>query len=130
MKYPMISLLATLRIAESRIIAGSRHGGSTWIEDLGADLGDAVKWWGEGDELDIEILDEARVDIEALLRGDEIAVLDRDQIEGKAACRLYQALSDVRVETVTARRSGLLAIRRPCSRLESGHLARTGRVRC
>lgn len=97
----MISLLATLRIAENRIIAGSPHGDSTWVEDLGADLGDAVKWWGEGDELDTEILDEARVGIEALLRGDEIAVLDRDQIEGKAACWLYQALIDARVETVT-----------------------------
>ena len=100
-KYPMISLLATLRIAENRIVAASRHGGSAWVEDLGIDLGDAVKWWGEGDSLDTEILDEARLDVEALLRGDETAVLDRDQIEGKAACRLYQALIDAQVETVT-----------------------------
>ena len=97
----MISFLATLRIAENRIVVGSRQGGSSWIEDLGNDLGDAVKWWGEGDGLDTDILDEARLDIEALLRGDEIVVLDRDQIEGKAACRLYRALMDAQVETVT-----------------------------
>ena len=101
MKYPMISLSSTLRIAENRIVASSRRRGTLWVEDLASDLGDAEKWWGDGGKLDTDILDEARHDIEAMLLGDEVAILDRDQIEGKAACRLYQALIDARVETAT-----------------------------
>lgn len=101
MKYPMISLPSTLRIAENRIVTSSRHLGTKWIEDLASDLGDAEKWWGDGEKLDIAILDDARHDIKALLLGNEVTTLDRDQIEGKAACRLYQALVDARVKTAT-----------------------------
>ena len=93
MKYPMISRSATLRIAEARIVArtGADH---PWMEDLGSDLADVTKWWGEGADLDITPLEDAHCQIRPLVDRPDAGALDRDQIEGKAACVLYRALGD------------------------------------
>ena len=99
MKCPMITRSATLRIAEQRIAEASRRSGDYWIDELDSDLTDLVAWWGEGNELDIAPLDEARREIEALLRSGDASGSDRDQIEGYAAVLLYRALDGVGIET-------------------------------
>lgn len=101
MKYPVIPHAATLRIASKRIIEGAQQRGGAWRNDLTYDLVDAVQDWGEGGDFDTETLEQARHDIEALLFGDQAEVLDRDQLEGKAACLLYRALVSTHVETAT-----------------------------
>ena len=98
MKYPSILVNDTVRIARARIIARVDHDSSDRLEDLTADLTDAVRWWGEGPELDVDPLSEARHKIEVLARDDMSRSL-RDSVEGEAACHLYQALEQLNVET-------------------------------
>ena len=93
MKHPMIVRSAALRIAQARIIASSRPD-HLRIHDLSSDLADVVKLWGEGDDLDVAPLEDAQAQIEELLDRDEIHDLDPDQIEGKAACVLFRAITD------------------------------------
>ena len=93
MKHPMIVRSATLRIAQARIAASSQPD-HLRIQDLSSDLADVVKLWGEGDELDDLPLDDAQAQIEELLDSEEMHGLDADQIEGKAACVLFRAISD------------------------------------
>ena len=99
MKCPMITRRATLRIAEQRIAEASRCPGALWIEELDSDLADVVEWWGDGVDLDVAHLDEARREIEALLSSGDASGSDRDQIEGNAAVLLYRALDEACVET-------------------------------
>lgn len=99
MKHPMIVRSAALRIAEDRIVAGLSSVASGMIDDLSHDLADAVRWWGEDPRVEVSPLEEAQHKVEELLTSGSAADLDRDQIEGKAACLLYRALEDAGVET-------------------------------
>lgn len=89
----MIVRSAALRIAQARIAASSQPG-HLRIHDLSSDLADVVKLWGEGDDLDVSPLEDAQVQIEELLDSGEMQGLDSDQIEGKAACVLFRAITD------------------------------------
>ena len=99
MKHPMIVRSAALRIAEARIIASSRPN-HLRIEDLCSDLADVVKWWGEGEDLDIAPLEHAQAQIGELLDREDTEDLDPDQIEGKAACVLFRAINDAGADPV------------------------------
>jgi len=92
-KHPMIVRSAALRIAQSRIAASSQPD-HLRIDDLSSDLADVVKLWGEGDDPDISPLEDAQVQIEELLDNEEVHVLDPDQIEGRAACVLFRAITE------------------------------------
>ena len=89
----MIVRSAALRIAQARTIASSRPD-HLRIHDLSSDLADVVKSWGEGDDLDVAPLEDAQLQIEELLDCEETRDFDPDQIEGKAACVLFRAITD------------------------------------
>lgn len=93
MKHPMIVRSAALRIAQARIIDSTRPDHSR-VYDLSSDLAEVVNLWGEGDDLDITPLEVAQSQIEELLDRDDMQDLDADQIEGKAACALFGAMTD------------------------------------
>ncbi len=93
MKHPMIVRSAALRIAQARIAASSQPG-HLRIHDLNSDLADVVKLWGEGDDLNVSPLEDAQAQIEELLDSGEMQSFDSDQIEGKAACMLFQAITE------------------------------------
>ena len=54
---------------------------------------------GDGPDLDEQMLEKARHDIETLVNGNGAEGLDYDQTEGKAAWRLCRAIEDACVET-------------------------------
>ena len=93
MKHPMIVRSAALRLAQARTVASAQPN-HRWIHDLSSDLADVVKLWGEGDDLDVTPLEDAQVQIEGLLDSEETQGSDPDQLEGKAACVLFRALTD------------------------------------
>lgn len=93
MTYPYVSDAAALRIADKRISEAIAQPDRAQLSDLEADLDDTVSWLGDTPELDTELLRAARHEIEQTAR-DEADRLDLDQIEGKAACVLYGALSE------------------------------------
>ena len=93
MKHPMIVRSAALRIAQARI-ANAAQSDHLRIDDLGSDLADVVKFWGEGDDLDVSPLEDAQAQIEELLDSEEAQCFDPDQKEGKAACVLFGAITD------------------------------------
>ena len=93
MKHPMIVRSAALRLAQARTVASAQPN-HQWIHDLSSDLADVVKLWGEGDDLDVTPLEDAQVQIEGLLDSEETQDSDPDQLEGKAACVLFRALTD------------------------------------
>ena len=93
MKHPMIVRSAALRIAQARTVASARPDHQR-IHDLSSDLVDVVTLWGEGDDLDVTPLEDAQVMIEGLLDREETQDSDPDQIEGKAACMLFGAITD------------------------------------
>ena len=104
MRYPRVSYPAVLQIARrrwKRRLSGSHPGDvdEWWMTDIHGDLGAEVKWSGYGANFDDYVFEEARNDIEALVNKSDAEGLDSDQIEGKAACHLYRAVEDARVET-------------------------------
>lgn len=88
MKYPVIAYQTTLKIAQARVAEGG------WRDDLETDLTGAVKWYGEGSEIDTEPLEQVRF---AVVRRREDAGLDADQVEGSAAALLWEALHEAEV---------------------------------
>lgn len=94
MKYPIITYLTSLEIAKKRVDLGHR------LEDLETDLVNNVKWYGEGPEIDIEPFEDARWSVEQLIDAcdsGELDDLDTDQIEGKAAVELFNAIEEAEV---------------------------------
>lgn len=94
MKYPIITYLTMLEVAKGRVDLGQR------LEDLEADLVNNVKWYGEGPEMDTEPFEDARWDVEHLIDGSnsgEHNGLDIDQVEGKAAVQLFDAIESAEV---------------------------------
>ena len=95
MKYPIVTYQTMLEIGRSRVARNE------WISDLEADLVGAVKWYGDGPEIDTEPLEECRWKIERLFSSDSHILddqkLDPDQIEGKAAVELWDAVSEAEV---------------------------------
>ena len=89
----MIVRSAALRIAQARTVASARPDHRR-IHDLSSDLVDVVKLWGEGDDLDVTPLKDAQVQIEGLMDREATQDSDPDQIEGKAACVLFGAITD------------------------------------
>ena len=126
MKYPMLSLASALQIAQERKAARAasseirdaaniKDATLWWVDDLMSDVHAKVKWWGEGTEMDDTFLEDARVDIEQLVysmsfRADAHSGgsggyakqyhLDSDQVEGKSALYLYQAIEHAGVTAV------------------------------
>ena len=92
MTYPYLADAATLRIADKRISEANSQPGRVKLDDLEADLEDTVSWLGEPPDLDVAALRDAQRQIERIAN-DEAGRLDPDQIEGRAACVLYAALS-------------------------------------
>ena len=83
-----------LDIAKARVARGM------WLDDLELDLGNAVKWYGEGSEIDTELLEDIGWSVERLINGqgaDQTSELDLDQTEGKAAVELFAAIEDAEV---------------------------------
>lgn len=96
----MISRQAALRIAQARIAAYPQTGDKR-IRDLSGDLTNFVKWWGEGDDLDVSFLEDAQFQIEELLNRKDLQNLDVDQFEGKAACMLFRSITDAGTDPAT-----------------------------
>lgn len=83
-----------LDIAKARVARGNG------LSDLEFDLGNAVKWYGEGSEIDTEPFEDVRWSVQRLVdvqdSGQENE-LDPDQIEGKAAVELFDAIDNAEV---------------------------------
>lgn len=88
MRYPLITYQSTLKIAQARIAGGGQR------DNLETDLVGAVKWYGEGPEMDTEPLEHVKVDVERLRDAEG---LDADQIEGEAAVLVWGAIREAEV---------------------------------
>ena len=94
MRYPIITYQSLLEIAKARVARNER------LNDLELDLGNAVKWYGEGTEIDTEPFEDLRWSVEGLIDGQDPGQeeeLDPDQVEGKAAVELFGAINDAEV---------------------------------
>lgn len=96
MRYPCLDESATLRLARARILErASPRAAARRREDLARDIQGDLHIRGDGAEFDPSALDSARRDIERLIdtANPEVAGLDQDQIEGRAAILLHRALA-------------------------------------
>ena len=96
---------AALRIADQRITEAAAQPDRARLHDLEADLDDTVSWLGDAPELDVDRLRHAQLRIEQMAE-DEAGQLDLDQIEGKAACVLYEALVEAGTPTEALSEAG------------------------